>query len=125
MIVTRFILFQSSSDPGPNGPFQLTDDCYYDDDDLTGAYSTRRRPRDLQPLLFQVNLRRWRYMEVAIAWLATEHKPSCLTRGDLQGFLSVSPSSRSSAQAPRIYAFATWCIEEVVSTARYRQLPAS
>jgi len=33
----------------------------------------------------------------------------------------VSLSSRTSAQAPHVYAFATWCIKEVVSVVRCRQ----
>ena len=35
-----------------------------------------------------------------------------------------SPSSRSSAQASRIYAFATWHMKEVVRTVRGRRFPA-
>ena len=50
--------------------------------------------------------------------------PSSLERRNAPSLGLVSLSSRSSAQASRIYVFATWCMKEVVSAARCRRLSA-
>ena len=52
------------------------------------------------------------------------HLHRSLERRNAPTFGLVSPSSRSSAQASRIYAFATWCMKEVGSAARCGQPPA-
>ena len=61
------------------------------------------------------------FMTLRLSFLSPTTPPSSLERRKAPALGLVSPSSRISAQVPRTYSLATWCVKEVVVVVRCRR----